>query len=62
MSSKIEITSCSDSQKWYSDKIGGVYEITGVFSDTCEYRTRQDDGYTNFVSFCDAKLLVEVSN
>ena len=49
----VKIVSCNDSGKWYADLIGECVPYTGTVHATggkYEYRSRQPDGYINFVS------------
>lgn len=53
----IQIISCSDSSKWYSNLIGEKIAYTGIvpaLNGTFEYQCRDTDGYINFVSAADA--------
>lgn len=52
------IRKCSDSLRWYSGLVGQVVEFRGYVGNG-EYRSRQLDGYTNFV-LCEDAEVVEV--
>lgn len=56
----VKILSCNDSAKWYADLIGECVPYTGTVHAAFgkyEYRSRQPDGYINFVSCEDAELI-----
>jgi len=56
----IQIISCSDSSKWYSNLIGEkIAYIASVpaLNGTFEYQCRDTDGYINFISAADSMLV-----
>lgn len=52
---KLLITQCPDSMRWYRDKIGEKVEYLGDVGD--EYRSREPEGFINFVQYEDAVLV-----
>ena len=61
VSPRVKIIKCSDPHLWYSDKIGHVFVPNGPILDPGTpnpvYRTRDNGGYTNFVSVGDCEPL-----
>lgn len=54
------IKKCNDSQKWYAKMIGWTVPYLG---DTgTEYKSRDCDGYTNFVNHNDAEIIEVMRN
>jgi hypothetical protein len=51
----IYILTCTDSGKWYSEKIGWMFPL--LQEDKTEYETRQSSGYINYVQKKDAVIL-----
>lgn len=51
----ILITGCTDAMRWYADKVGQSFSLLGA--DEHEFRTRQPEGYTNFVRREDAQII-----
>lgn len=56
---KLLIKSCYDKRKWYADKIGQLVPLLSEEKGHYEYKSRQDDGYINFVHKDDAVVVVE---
>jgi len=56
---KLLIKSCYDNRKWYADKIGQLVPLLGEELGHYEYRSRQDDGYINYVHKNDAVIVEE---
>ena len=52
----ITITGCTDPQKWYADKIEEKFPVLG-WAERDGYKTREPDGYINFVATEDAKVV-----
>lgn len=50
---KVEITSCTDSQRWYSNHVGEVWPI--ISEESIEYKCIGSDGYINFILKKDCK-------
>ena len=48
------ILKCDDPKKWYADKVGYVFPVIAVED---EYKTRQPEGYINFISIEDAEVI-----
>jgi hypothetical protein len=42
------VTNCSDSHKWYREHIGKTFPM--LDEEPTEYKTRQPEGYINFIS------------
>lgn len=59
MTKALLITQCSDPRRWYANLVGQVVEYCG--DEDNEYRSREPEGYTNFVLYSDAKI-VEITN
>lgn len=55
----LRIKKCNDPHKWYADKIGDVFPIISI-SVSDGYRTRQEEGYVNFISLGDAEEFSEI--
>ena len=55
----LKIISCDKGDKWYANLIGQTVPLLAV--EKTEYKSRQPDGYINFVSKGDA-IIVEVNN
>lgn len=51
------ITSCYDSKKWYAGLIGERVPLLSEEGSHYEYRSRQPDGYINFVHKSDAEVV-----
>ena len=60
MSKALLITQCKDPLRWYANMIGQLVEYGGDAGNG-EYRSREPEGYINFVLHSDSKI-VEVSN
>lgn len=58
---KILINSCRDPMRWYSDHIGKKFDlIPDPLQDKHkEWRTRDTNGYINFVQFYDGEIVEE---
>ena len=50
----LKIVRCSDSQMWYSDKIGQYVPFLGYIES--DYKSREPAGYVNIVRRSDAVL------
>jgi hypothetical protein len=53
------ITGCKDSMRWYSGLVGKAVPYLG--EDDLEFRSREPEGYINFVQLTDATV-IDVSN
>jgi hypothetical protein len=51
----IEVKSCTDPMRWYSDYIGDKFLL--LAEEEIEYKTREPDGYINFILKKDSKLV-----
>lgn len=49
------ITDCSDSQRWYADKVGEYVLFLGDVGS--EYKSIDDGGFVNFVQKEDAEII-----
>ena len=49
------ITSCADPAKWYASLVGCIVPLYGV--EETEYKSSQPEGFTNFISKIDAKII-----
>ena len=49
------ITNCTDGMRWYSDLVGE--KIPFLCDLTDEYKSRERDGYVNFVQYNDAVVI-----
>jgi len=58
---KLLIKSCYDNRKWYANKIGQLVPLLGEEHGHYEYRSRQDDGYINYVHKEDAVVVEDDS-
>jgi hypothetical protein len=54
---KLLIVSCHDKRKWYANKIGQFVPLLNYETGHYEYKSRQDDGYINYVHKTDAKIV-----
>ncbi len=55
MTKALLIKSCSDRMRWYRDKVGQTVPYLGTFGS--EYKSREDEGYINFVQLEDADIV-----
>jgi hypothetical protein len=51
----IRILKCNDPKKWYANYIGDLFLL--IDEEAIEYKTRQPDGYINFVAKSDSVLI-----
>jgi hypothetical protein len=51
----IQIVKCNDPKKWYANYIGDLFLL--IDEEAIEYKTRQPDGYINFVAKTDSVLI-----
>lgn len=51
------IKQCPDQMRWYADLIGQKVPFLGDVGG--EYRSRELDGYVNFVQYADAEIVEE---
>ena len=54
------IVKCNDPMKWYS-KLVGKY-VPYIAAEGTEYRSREQAGYTNFVSYSDAVIVEQLDH
>lgn len=53
---KLLIMRCDDSRKWYANKIGEFVPLLDEERSHYEYKSRQDNGYINYVNKNDAVI------
>jgi hypothetical protein len=58
INSKLLITSCNDNKLWYSGLIGQMVPNLGYYHPD-EYKSRQPEGYINFVKREHCKVIYE---
>jgi hypothetical protein len=51
----IRVLSCTDPHRWYSQYIGEEFPL--ILEESVEYKTRQPDGYINFILKSDSVLI-----
>lgn len=51
----LKIISCDKADKWYANLIGEMVPLLAI--EETEYKSRQPEGYINFVSKCDAVIV-----
>lgn len=56
MSKVLLITQCNDPLRWYADKVGQIVRYDGDAGNG-EYRSRENQGYINFVLHSDSKVV-----
>jgi len=54
---KILVTGCHDPHRWYYEYVG--YEFPYLGDGNGEYKTRQPNGYINFIQHEDSMLIEE---
>ena len=53
----IKIKQCLDQQRWYADMIGQTVPYHGVVYNPLEYRSRDPNGFVNFVQPEDSEIV-----
>lgn len=54
---KLLIKQCPDKLRWYVDKVGKTVAYLGDVG--CEYISKEDYGFINFVQYADAEIIEE---
>ena len=55
----LKIIKCSDGMRWYASKVG---ELVPYLGDSMgAYKSREDQGYINFVQYEDAEVMTELT-
>lgn len=53
----LHITGCTDTHRWYATMVGKLVPYLGTMHNPSEYRSREPDGYINFVQIEDAQIV-----
>lgn len=55
--SRLKVIHCTDRSRWYAEHVGEVFPLLDLEEGHYEYKTRQADGYINYILKKDALLL-----
>jgi hypothetical protein len=52
---RVRVTKCDDPKRWYYDHVGAEFDVLGDYD--IEYKTRQKDGFINFILKQDCEVV-----